>query len=68
MSSVNEQCYMVDSSSSGRLWRWTPYGWARSIVMPPSATVPLHDLAMSPTGSEFWIVGDEGRVFHYPEP
>ncbi|WP_342377768.1 putative metal-binding motif-containing protein [Myxococcus stipitatus] len=65
---ANEQCYMVDSSSSGRLRRWTPHGWAKEVPLPSAANVPLRDLAMNPTGSEFWIVGDQGRVFHYPEP
>ncbi|QSQ11849.1 putative metal-binding motif-containing protein [Myxococcus landrumensis] len=64
----NEQCYMVDASTTGRLRRFTPFGWAREPVLPFAAEVALYGLSMNPTGSEFWIVGDDGRVFHYPEP
>ncbi|AGC41468.1 BNR repeat domain protein [Myxococcus stipitatus DSM 14675] len=65
---VNEQCYVVDSDGSGQLRRWTPFGWAKDVPLPATANVPLRDLAMNPTGSDFWLVGDQGRVFHYPEP
>ncbi|WP_338872359.1 putative metal-binding motif-containing protein [Myxococcus stipitatus] len=67
-SSVNEQCYMVDTNSSKKLRRWTPFGWAKDVDLPSTANRAMRDLAMNPTGSEFWIVGDDGRVFHYPEP
>ncbi|QSQ11851.1 putative metal-binding motif-containing protein [Myxococcus landrumensis] len=66
--SGNEQCYMVDASTTGRLRRLTPFGWAKEPDLPNAAEVALYGLSMNPTGSEFWIVGDDGRVFHYPEP
>ncbi|WP_342377761.1 putative metal-binding motif-containing protein [Myxococcus stipitatus] len=66
----NEQCYMVDGSTTGRLRRLTKFGWAKEPVMPSTAEVALKDLALTttPTGIEFWIVGENGRVIHYPEP
>lgn len=68
MNLVNDQCYMVDASSSGKLKRWTPHGWAKDVLLPAGANVPLRDIAMNPLGNEFWIVGDDSRVFHFPEP
>ncbi|WP_338872355.1 putative metal-binding motif-containing protein [Myxococcus stipitatus] len=68
LSPVNGQCYMVDLNSSRKLRRWTPFGWAKGMELPTFANRPMRDIAMNPTGSEFWIVGDEGRVYHYPEP
>ncbi|WP_342377763.1 putative metal-binding motif-containing protein [Myxococcus stipitatus] len=66
----NEQCYMVDARMTGRLRRLTKFGWAKEPVMPSTAEVALKDLALTstPTGIEFWIVGENGRVIHYPEP
>ncbi|AKF84549.1 hypothetical protein MFUL124B02_00710 [Myxococcus fulvus 124B02] len=63
-----DQCYTVDGSANGRLRRLTQYGWAKGPDLPTAtATVPLNDIAVTATG-EIWIVGDDGRVFHYPEP
>ncbi|NTX38035.1 hypothetical protein HUA78_26675 [Myxococcus sp. CA033] len=68
---LNEQCYMVDKRSGGvggRLHRLTPYGWARGPDLTGSlANVPLNDIAITAAG-DLWIVGEDGRVFHYPEP
>ncbi|MFY2560749.1 putative metal-binding motif-containing protein [Corallococcus terminator] len=66
---LNGQCYMVDRSAAGKLRRLTPYGWAKGPDLPlASADKPLRDIAMTQATGEFWIVGDDGRVFHYPEP
>ncbi|WP_141333317.1 putative metal-binding motif-containing protein [Myxococcus sp. AB025B] len=63
---LNEHCYMVDSSTSGRLRRLTPSDtWGSGPDL--QANARLHDLAIAPTG-DVWIVGEGGRVFHYPEP
>jgi len=66
--------YMVDKSANGKLRRLTQYGWARaprvlsaSTSMPIDPDVPLYDLAMRSVG-DFWMVGDDGRVYHYPQP
>jgi len=65
---LNRQCYMVDESAAGKLRRLTPFGWAKGPDLPlPRADKPLRDIAITATG-ELWIVGDDGRVFHYPEP
>ncbi|MCP3166171.1 putative metal-binding motif-containing protein [Myxococcus qinghaiensis] len=66
---LNNQCYIVDKSANGKLRRLTPFGWAKPLDLLPSdrANVPLRDIAITPTG-DLWIVGDDGRVFHYPEP
>ncbi|WP_163870751.1 putative metal-binding motif-containing protein [Myxococcus eversor] len=66
---LNRQFYMVDKSANGKLRRLTPFGWAKGPDLPlPRADRPLRDIAMTQTTGEFWIVGDDGRVFHYPEP
>jgi hypothetical protein len=64
---------MVDKSPNGKLRRLTQYGWARAprvlsgdTSMPVDTNVPLYDLAMRSVG-DFWMVGDDGRVYHYPE-
>ncbi|WP_408888496.1 putative metal-binding motif-containing protein [Myxococcus faecalis] len=63
---LNEHCYMVDSSTNGRLRRLTPSGtWGSGPDLQTNAR--LHDLAIAPTG-DVWVVGEGGRVFHYPEP
>lgn len=66
---LNNQCYIVDKSTNGKLRRLTPFGWAKPFDLLPSsrADKPLRDIAITATG-ELWIVGDDGRVFHYPEP
>ncbi|NTX05776.1 putative metal-binding motif-containing protein [Myxococcus sp. CA040A] len=68
---LNEQCYMVDKRTGGfggKLHRLTPYGWAKGPDLTGSlANVPLNDIAITAAG-DLWIVGDDGRVFHYPEP
>ncbi|WP_228564968.1 putative metal-binding motif-containing protein [Myxococcus sp. AB036A] len=61
--------YIIGNEGSvGRLQRLTPYGWAKA---PSFATgepsVPLRDIAMT-SESNFWIVGDDGNVYHFPEP
>ncbi|NVJ28456.1 putative metal-binding motif-containing protein [Myxococcus sp. AM011] len=65
---LNDQCYIVDKGANGKLRRLTPFGWAKGPDLPSNrANVPLRDIAITATG-ELWIVGDDGRVFHYPEP
>ncbi|WP_246137874.1 putative metal-binding motif-containing protein [Myxococcus llanfairpwllgwyngyllgogerychwyrndrobwllllantysiliogogogochensis] len=68
---LNEQCYMVDKrtgGTGGKLHRLTPYGWAKGPDLTGSlANVPLNDIAITEAG-HLWIVGEDGRVFHYPEP
>ncbi|WP_174468909.1 hypothetical protein [Myxococcus sp. CA039A] len=68
---LNEQCYMVDKrtgGTGGKLHRLSPYGWAKGPDLTGSlANVPLNDIAITAAG-DLWIVGDDGRVFHYPEP
>ncbi|NTX63190.1 hypothetical protein HUA74_21295 [Myxococcus sp. CA051A] len=68
---LNEQCYMVDKrtgGTGGKLHRLTPYGWAKGPDLTGSlANVPLNDIAITAAG-DLWIVGEDGRVFHYPEP
>ncbi|MCY0999785.1 putative metal-binding motif-containing protein [Myxococcus sp. MISCRS1] len=65
---LSDQCYIVDASANGRLRRLTPYGWAKGPDLPSAAaTVALNDLAITQAG-EIWVVGEDGRVFHYPEP
>ncbi len=66
--------YMVDRGTPGKLWRRTASGWARAPrLTPPGETqpvdpdVPLYDIAMTSVG-DFWMVGDQGRVYHYPQP
>jgi hypothetical protein len=63
--------YMVDRGTPGRLRRLTQYGWARAPLVNPQTDldVPLYDIAMTSTGGrlEYWMVGDDGRVYHYPE-
>ncbi len=69
----SDVAYIVDRGvSSGRdsglLHRLTRHGWARTPAF--TTGVPdrrLRDIAMSSAGN-FWIVGDEGRVYHFPEP
>ncbi|WP_228557567.1 putative metal-binding motif-containing protein [Myxococcus sp. AB056] len=55
-------------ADAGRLQRLTPNGWAKA---PAFATgepsVQLRDIAVTST-SNFWIVGDDGNVYHFPEP
>ncbi|MCP3065871.1 hypothetical protein LXT21_44625, partial [Myxococcus sp. K38C18041901] len=63
-----DQCYIVDGNANGRLRRLTPFGWAKGLdLSPATATVPLNDIAITASG-DIWIVGEDGRVFHYPEP
>jgi hypothetical protein len=61
----NGDAYMVDSGANGQLHRRTQYGWARGPKL-PTAAVPLFGIAMS-SERDFWVVGDDGFVFHYPE-
>lgn len=65
----NGDAYTVDISGNGQIHRRTPYGWAtRGPKLPPAqATKPLYAIAMA-SASDFWVVGDDGFVFHYPEP
>ncbi|MCP3136947.1 putative metal-binding motif-containing protein [Pyxidicoccus xibeiensis] len=80
MPSGRDILYVVDKGPSGtdgqpgRLHRRTPAGWARAPAISPrnaseasSIDVSLHDIAMTSTG-DFWMVGNDGRVYHYPEP
>ncbi|WP_237079062.1 putative metal-binding motif-containing protein [Myxococcus xanthus] len=64
-----KNAYIIGNEDSvGRLQRLTPYGWAKA---PAFATgepiVQLRDIAVTST-SNFWIVGDDGHVYHFPEP
>jgi hypothetical protein len=65
----NGDAYTVDSSNSGQIHRRTPQGWAtRGPKLPAAqANKPLYGIAMS-SAQDFWVVGDDGLVFHYPEP
>ena len=70
----SDNTYIVDNGAPGRLWRLTSFGWAKApSITPYDATDPanvdrpLYDIAMTSTG-EFWMVGDGGRVYHYPQP
>ncbi len=69
----SDVAYIVDRGvSSGRdsglLHRLTRHGWARTPAFTTGAPDRrLRDIAMSSAGN-FWIVGDEGRVYHFPEP
>ncbi len=65
----NGDGYTVDSSGSGQLHRRTPFGWAtRGPKLPAAqANKPLWGIAMRSAG-DFWVVGEDGLVFHYPEP
>ncbi|HZI14250.1 MAG TPA: putative metal-binding motif-containing protein, partial [Myxococcus sp.] len=63
----NGDAYLVDSSNNGRLHRRTPYGWATRGPTLPVTNKPLFGIAMRSAG-DFWVVGDDGFVFHYPEP
>ncbi|SDX37212.1 Putative metal-binding motif-containing protein [Myxococcus xanthus] len=57
-----------NEGNAGRLQRLTPHGWAKAPAFTPSApNVPLRDIAMT-SSSNFWIVGDDGNVYHFPEP
>lgn len=62
----NGEAYTVDGSAAGQLHRRTPHGWARSPKL-PTPIKPLYGIAMS-SERDFWVVGDDGYVFHYPEP
>ncbi|MCP3102459.1 putative metal-binding motif-containing protein [Myxococcus sp. K15C18031901] len=63
--------YVVDKSTTAQLHRLTQFGWAKQPKLPaPTTDVPakaLYDIAATGPGN-FWIVGDDGRVWHYPEP
>ncbi|MCP3102457.1 putative metal-binding motif-containing protein [Myxococcus sp. K15C18031901] len=67
----NGDSYLVEKSANAQLQRLTPYGWAKEPKLPaPTGSVPakpLFDIAMAGSG-DFWLVGDDGRVWHYPEP
>ncbi|WP_216611779.1 putative metal-binding motif-containing protein [Myxococcus xanthus] len=57
-----------NEGNAGRLQRLTPHGWAKAPAFTPSApNVLLRDIAMT-SSSNFWIVGDDGNVYHFPEP
>ncbi|WP_141588363.1 putative metal-binding motif-containing protein [Myxococcus sp. AB056] len=59
---------MGNDGNRGRLHRLTPHGWAKAPAFTPSApNAPLRDIAMT-SSSNFWIVGDDGNVYHFPEP
>ncbi len=64
-----ENAYIIgNDSNGGRLHRLTLHGWAKAPAFTPSAPdVLLRDIAMTSAG-DFWIVGDDGRVYHFPEP
>ncbi|MCP3136945.1 putative metal-binding motif-containing protein [Pyxidicoccus xibeiensis] len=67
--------YVVDKGPNGpgKLQRKTPAGWARAPALAPRnaseeplVDAELFDIAMTSVG-EFWMVGGNGRVYHYPE-
>ncbi|WP_434346731.1 putative metal-binding motif-containing protein [Myxococcus virescens] len=64
-----ENAYVIgNEGNAGRLQRLTPHGWAKAPAFAtgePSAQ--LRDIAVTST-SNFWIVGDDGNVYHFPEP
>jgi hypothetical protein len=53
------------SDNTGSMRRVTPYGWAARPSL--DAPVQLHGIAISSVGN-FWVVGNDGYVAHYPEP
>ncbi|QDE94488.1 hypothetical protein BHS05_00580 [Myxococcus xanthus] len=56
-----------NEGNAGRLQRLTSNGWAKTPAFTPSApNVPIRDIAMT-SSSNFWIVGDDGNVYHFPE-
>lgn len=56
-----------NEGSTGRLQRLTPAGWAKAPAFTPGEPgAPLRDIAMT-SSSDFWIVGDDGHVYHFPE-
>ncbi len=66
--------YIVDKGTPSKLRRLTPFGWARAPRVTPAGSpvpvdpaLPLYDLAMTSVG-DFWMVGDDGMVYHYPQP
>ncbi|WP_426756224.1 putative metal-binding motif-containing protein [Myxococcus sp. Y35] len=65
----SNNAYIVgNDATGGRLHRLTPHGWAKAPVFTPGApNVQLRDIAMTSAG-DFWIVGDDGHVYHFPEP
>ncbi|WP_237080108.1 putative metal-binding motif-containing protein [Myxococcus xanthus] len=64
-----ETAYVIgNEGTTGRLQRLTPFGWAKAPAFTPGGPiVPLRDIAMT-SSSNFWIVGDDGHVYHFPEP
>ncbi|ATB44574.1 putative metal-binding motif-containing protein [Corallococcus macrosporus] len=64
-----ENAYVVGNEGTvGHLHRLTPHGWAKAPAFASGApAAPLRDLAMTSAG-DFWIVGDDGHVYHFPEP
>jgi len=64
---ANGDSYIVDKSPAGQVHRLTPHGWAKQPKLTALANKPLYDIAMAGPG-DFWLVGDDGRVWHYPEP
>ncbi len=64
----SDVAYIVDQGSPGRLYRLTQHGWAKTPAFSPSnQTAALRDIAMT-SEADFWIVGDNGHVYHFPEP
>ncbi|MCE9668579.1 putative metal-binding motif-containing protein [Myxococcus stipitatus] len=67
---ANGDAYIVDKSAGAQLHRLTQFGWAKQPKLPaptgPVPAKPLYDIAM--TGPDnIWIVGDDGRVWHFPQ-
>ncbi|AKQ69971.1 putative lipoprotein [Myxococcus hansupus] len=60
--------YILGNGGSGqRLYRLTQHGWAKAPTFAQgNPTVSLRSLAMTSAGN-FWIVGDDGHVYHFPE-
>jgi hypothetical protein len=74
----SDTAYIVDKGAPGKLWKRTPFGWAvppvlSQVIGSGELDVPLNDIAVTtlpmttPPGIEFWVVGNDGRVYHFPE-
>lgn len=64
--------YVVDQGTNGKLYRLTQFGFAvapsfiNNLGQPDNPDRALYDIAMTSVGN-VWMVGDDGRVYHYPE-
>ncbi|AKQ69973.1 BNR repeat domain protein [Myxococcus hansupus] len=65
----SESAYVVGNDAArGYLHRFTRHGRAANPTFASSGPIAhLHSIAMTSAGN-FWIVGDDGHVYHFPEP